>query len=107
MYILPDTPRWYYAKGRLEEGDDVLARLHDAPVDDLAVQEMKEAILASIRLESEETNKFDILDLFWDRSDLRAGRRIRISFLILSMQQMMGMSSWNTQCGIDRAVLIS
>lgn len=24
---LPDTPRWYYARKRVEEGDDVLRRL--------------------------------------------------------------------------------
>lgn len=100
MYILPDTPRWYYAKGRLDDGDSVLARLHDKPVIDPAVQEMKEAILASIRLENEESNKFSLLDLVWDRSDLRTGRRIRISFLILSMQQMMGTSSLSMQCAI-------
>jgi Sugar (and other) transporter len=93
MFLLPDTPRWYYAKGRIEEGDDVLARLHDRPVDDSAVQEMKEAILASIKLEEEEEHKFNVLDLFWDRTDLRSGRRIRIAFLILSMQQMMGKPS--------------
>jgi hypothetical protein len=92
MFFLPDTPRWYYAKGRHEEGDQVLARLHDRDLHDPAVLEMKEAILASIKLEEQEENKFNILDLVWDRSDLRVGRRIRIAFLILSMQQMMGES---------------
>jgi len=90
MFFLPDTPRWYYAQGREAEGDDVLTRLHDRPIDDPAVQDMKTEILASIKLEDEDEHKFNILDLIWDRSDLRAGRRIRISFLILSIQQMMG-----------------
>jgi hypothetical protein len=52
---------------------------------------MRDEILASIKLEDEDEHKFNPLDLFWDRSDLRAGRRIRISFMILSLQQMMGM----------------
>ena len=55
---------------------------------------MKSEIMASIKLEAEEENKFNPLDLIWDRSDLKAGRRIRISFLILSIQQMMG-ESWD------------
>lgn len=92
MLFLPDTPRWYYAKGRTEEGDDVLHRLWDLPLDHHNVQNMRNEILASIKLEAEEENKFNILDLVWDRSDLKAGRRIRISFLILSIQQMMGES---------------
>lgn len=90
MLILPDTPRWYYAKGYDAKGDDVLCRLHDAPLDDPAVQNMKQGILASIKLEENNEKKFNLLDLIWDRSDLRAGRRIRISFMILSLQQMMG-----------------
>ena len=90
MLLLPDTPRWYYAKGREAEGDDVLCRLHDAPLDDPAVQNMKQGILASIKLEESNEHAFNLLDLVWDRSDLRAGRRIRISFMILALQQMMG-----------------
>ena len=27
LFPLPDTPRWYYAKERHEDGDDVLRRL--------------------------------------------------------------------------------
>lgn len=90
MLFLPDTPRWYYAKGRNGEGDDVLYRLWDRPLDDPHVQGMRSEILASIKLEAEEEHKFNVMDLVWDRSDLRAGKRIRISFLILSIQQMMG-----------------
>jgi len=30
------------------------------------------------------------LELLWDNSDLHAGRRIRIAFLLLFLQQLMG-----------------
>ena len=73
-----------------EQGDNVLVRLHDLPLDDPAVQKMKSEILESIELEEEEHNKFSLFSLIWDNTDLRAGRRIRISFMILSLQQMMG-----------------
>lgn len=65
-------------------------RLHDRPLDDPQVQAMRNEILAAIKLEEQDEHKFNPLDLFWDRSELRAGRRIRISFMILSLQQMMG-----------------
>lgn len=91
MFLLPDTPRWYYARGRHEEGDDILSRLHDCPLSDPAVQQMRQEILDSIKLEEEQSNQFRVWDLFWDRSDLKAGRRIRIAFMILALQQMMGM----------------
>lgn len=90
MTVLPDTPRWYYAKGRNTEADVVLSKLHDKDLEHPDVQAMRHDILSTIRLESEEKNKFDIRGLFWDNSDLKVGRRIRISFMILSLQQMMG-----------------
>ncbi|KAM5343677.1 hypothetical protein ACJ41O_012214 [Fusarium nematophilum] len=90
--FLPDTPRWYYAKGFEKEGDETLCRLFDADIDDERVQNMRNSILASISLESADERGFKILDLVWDRSDLRVGRRIRISFLILAIQQMMGIN---------------
>jgi Na+/melibiose symporter-like transporter len=92
MLFLPDTPRWYYAKGREQEGDTVLAKLHDRPFSDAAVQTMKQEIMSTLKLESEDENKFNIWTIFWDNTDLRSGRRIRISFLILSIQQMIGPS---------------
>ncbi|KAH6663991.1 general substrate transporter [Plectosphaerella plurivora] len=91
--LLPDTPRWYYVRGRIQEGDETLSRLIDTPIDDPRVHHMRESILASIALEeSSKERGFHILDLVWDRSDLRVGRRIRISFLILAIQQMMGIN---------------
>jgi hypothetical protein len=68
----------------------VLALLHDLPVDHPTVQKQSKEILDSIQLESENENKLSFKSLFWDETELRVGRRIRISFLILSIQQMMG-----------------
>jgi hypothetical protein len=90
MFFLPDTPRWYYAKGKEFEGDAVLAKLHNQPVSHPAVQSMKQEIMNTLKLESEEENKFNIWGLLWDTSDLKVGRRIRIAFMVLSIQQMMG-----------------
>lgn len=90
MFLLPDTPRWYYAKGRTEEGDSVLCRLHDLPLNDIRVQETKQEILSAIEMESSETSKFKVLELVWDDSDLQVGRRIRIAFLLLFIQTLMG-----------------
>lgn len=90
MLFLPDTPRWYYAKGYEMEGDRTLCQIFDAEIDDERVQNMKNSIQTSIAFESQDERGFNFLDLVWDRSDLRVGRRIRISFLILAIQQMMG-----------------
>ncbi|KFY09380.1 hypothetical protein V491_08211 [Pseudogymnoascus sp. VKM F-3775] len=92
MFILPDTPRWYYAKGYIEKGDAVLCCLFDADIDDPAVQNTKQDIISNIDLEEDNKGDFNILDLIWDRSYLRAGRRIRISFMIFALQQMMGIN---------------
>ena len=81
LFMLPDTPRWYYARGHEAKGDKVLARLHSLPVHHQAVQAMKAEIMASLEEESE-TGKISVTILFWDNSELQFGRRLRTSFLI-------------------------
>lgn len=54
--------------------------------------EQRQEILASIKLEEEDTNRFRITSLIWDTADPRADRRIRIVSLLLALQQMMGIN---------------
>lgn len=91
VIMLPDTPRWYYVKGRFEEGDQVLAALHDLPLGDPHVQHQKKEIMDSIELEKDHA-EFNIWTLFWDNTELKAGRRVRIGYLILFWQQLMGIN---------------
>jgi hypothetical protein len=65
--------------------------LHDKGIDDESVQKQRKEILSSIQMEAENENKLSLWSLVWDNTELRVGRRIRISFLILSIQQMMGL----------------
>jgi len=81
LFMLPDTPRWYYARGHEEKGDRVLARLHALPVDHEAVQAVKAEIKASLD-EEDESGKISLMILFWDNTELQFGRRLRTSFLI-------------------------
>ncbi|KAJ5825167.1 hypothetical protein N7474_002305 [Penicillium riverlandense] len=99
MFICPDTPRWYYAKGRNAEGDKTLARLYGAylPTDESQdrspmVEMVKAEIMQNIQIEAEQENQLSWVSLIWDNTPLRVGRRIRISFIILSIQQMMGIN---------------
>lgn len=81
LLMLPDTPRWYYARGREEDGDKVLARLHELPVEHEAVQFVKAEIIASLE-EEDGKGKINLAILFWDNTELQFGRRLRTSFLI-------------------------
>ena len=90
LWFLPDTPRWYYARGRIAEGDDVLSRLHDLPLEHEAVQAQRTEVLDSIR--DDEDTHFNIWLLFWDNTESQVGRRLRTSFLILFVQQFLGIN---------------
>ena len=81
LFLLPDTPRWYYARGHLDEGDGVLSRLYELPVEHPKVQYVRKEILASIEEEDGE-EKLNWMCLFWDNTELQFGRRLRTSFLI-------------------------
>ena len=90
LIFLPDTPRWYYAVGRMEEGDDVLSRLHGLPLDHEDVQSQKQEVMDSI--EEEQNTHFNVWLLFWDNTEYQVGRRLRTSFLILFVQQFLGIN---------------
>ncbi|KAL2060149.1 hypothetical protein VTL71DRAFT_9971 [Oculimacula yallundae] len=91
LFLLPDTPRWYYATGRVAQGDRVLARLHTLPIEAPVVQHMKKEIMISIEEEDTETN-FNWMSIFWDNTELQFGRRLRTSFLINWAQQFLGIN---------------
>lgn len=90
LFCLPDTPRWYYARGRNAEGDAVLARLHALPLEHPSVQLVRDEIQDQMKEESHE--KFNWWLLFWDNSELQFGRRLRTSFLINWAQQFLGIN---------------
>ncbi|KAK0964457.1 hypothetical protein LTR91_012096 [Friedmanniomyces endolithicus] len=92
LFFLPDTPRWYYARGRNAEGDSVLARLYALPVEHEHVQLVRAEVMASLQEENDTADKFNFWLLFWDNSELQFGRRLRTSFLILWAQQFLGIN---------------
>lgn len=52
-YFLPDTPRWYYARNKLDQGDATLCQLYDQPLDSDTVQYTKRQIMTAIEIELE------------------------------------------------------
>jgi hypothetical protein len=93
-------------RGRIDEGDRVLSALHDLPLEDTHVQAQRKAIFDAIEFENSQ-KPFNPVTLIWDNTgmldifvtsrcacslvtELQAGRRLRIAFLILCLQQLMG-----------------
>jgi hypothetical protein len=96
MFFLPDTPRILYAKGRNDEGDEVLARLHDATVDSPVVQQTKREILLAIEMELEANEsihwtQFLTLGVI-DHTPMKSIRRICICFWLPMIREWMGSS---------------
>ncbi|OAG06873.1 MFS transporter [Paraphaeosphaeria sporulosa] len=96
MWFLPDTPRWYYARNRWEEGDAVLARLNDTPVESEQVQNTRREILAAIEAELEANSS-----LHWkqfltmgivDNTRMKIIRRLCMCFWLPMIREWMGSS---------------
>ncbi|KAJ5892650.1 hypothetical protein N7504_009341 [Penicillium tannophilum] len=99
MVFLPDTPRWYYARDRIDEGDKTLSRIYGVyrtginnsnDIEEIRV--LKASIMENFEVEEESSNRLTPLSLIWDNTPLRVGRRVRISFIILAIQQSMGIN---------------
>ncbi|KAL2826184.1 general substrate transporter [Aspergillus pseudoustus] len=89
LYILPESPRVLCAWGRLDEGVDVLARLHDLPVTNAHIVSEKDQIIRSIEIESEINGKV-LRTLFLDKSDIKYRRRALTTLVIFLLQQFGG-----------------
>ncbi|KAF2139254.1 uncharacterized protein K452DRAFT_275396 [Aplosporella prunicola CBS 121167] len=86
----PDSPRYYYAKSRYDEGDRTLERLYAKPLADYKVEQAKKDILASIELEKQAAESLRLKDFFWDTSDLQAARRIRTGVILVGIGYLIG-----------------
>ncbi|KAH7055557.1 sugar transporter-like protein [Macrophomina phaseolina] len=90
IWPTPDTPRYYYARGRNDQGDSTLERLYGKAITDPEVEQSRKDILASIDLEKVATASLRIKDFFWDTSDLQAARRIRTGVILVGIGYLIG-----------------
>ena len=84
MWFLPDTPRWYYARSRFEEGDAILVQLYEEPIESERVQYTRREILAAIESELEASASLHWKDFLTmgivDKTRMKIIRRICICF---------------------------
>ncbi|KAI9711907.1 MAG: hypothetical protein M1812_007061 [Candelaria pacifica] len=90
LWPLPDTPRWYYARGRISEGDNVLERLFSTAISDPECRQAKLDIFASLELEQSGAAGLRLKDFFWDTSDMQNARRIRTGMIMFSLAYLQG-----------------
>ena len=86
----PESPRYYYAKDRVQEADAILERMYGRTLTDPHVNQAKSEILASLELEKADTARLRFLDFFWDRSEMQAARRIRTGMILVGVAYLMG-----------------
>ncbi|RFU25290.1 hypothetical protein B7463_g11044, partial [Scytalidium lignicola] len=81
-----DTPRWYYLRGRDEEGLEVLKQLY--PSDEVAIK-----VQSEIQLElRQETEPLKFSNLVFDKSATQAVRRIRDGVILVGVAYLMGIN---------------
>jgi hypothetical protein len=96
MWFLPDSPRWYYARNRFEEGDAVLAQLNDTEVESEKVQFTRCEIMAAIEAELEANASLQWKDFLTmgivDKTRMKIVRRICMCFWLPMIREWMGSS---------------
>lgn len=90
IFLLPESPRWLYSNGYLEEADDVMARTLRVPVDDPVVLARRAEVLEALKIEQE--TKFRLKDIFYDDSAINTSWRIWIGVIIQFLQQLGGIN---------------
>ncbi|KAJ9633602.1 uncharacterized protein PV06_10349 [Exophiala oligosperma] len=87
---LPETPRYYYAKGQVEKADSTLEQVYGMDLTEGRVQQAKAEILAALELELAAAPSLKVMDFFWDSSSMQVARRIRTGVLLIGIAYLMG-----------------
>ncbi|KAF9026723.1 general substrate transporter [Hymenopellis radicata] len=78
-----ESPRWLYAKGRIEEGDASLERLNGKTLDDPEVKAQKAELIKALQLEAEDSASINLAAFFKkDTTETKVVRRIWISWIL-------------------------
>lgn len=84
LHFVKDSPRFYYSKFRIAEGDDSLMRLHGKPIDDPEVSRQRSQILASVRIEKADAELLTWKSMFTfrDKTNTKVKTRIWLSWIL-------------------------
>lgn len=93
IVFLPESPRWLYAKGRITEGDLVVSRLRNIPLNDPIVDSTRAAILEVAQLEdSGESTGLNWKHIIYDPTEIKPTRRIMLGVMLQFLQVFSGIS---------------
>ncbi|KAG9768053.1 hypothetical protein KCU88_g7308, partial [Aureobasidium melanogenum] len=88
IFFLPESPRYLYANGHIEDADDIMARIYSVPLDSVEVANHRSDVLAA--LEAEKESEFGWKNFFYDTSPVRTTWRLWLGVLVQFFQQMDG-----------------
>lgn len=88
--LLPESPRWLYSNGHLDDADDVMARILQVPVHDPTVLARRAEVLEALKVEKE--TEFRLKNIFFDDSPINTSWRIWIGVIIQFLQQLGGIN---------------
>lgn len=90
-FILPESPRWLFLKGKTDRGMDSLARLIGAPRDSVAVQREYESIVANLEHERNLTTGSGWSDCL-KQGESKTVQRIATGMALQGLQQLTGIN---------------
>ncbi|ETI21553.1 hypothetical protein G647_07900 [Cladophialophora carrionii CBS 160.54] len=88
IFFLPESPRYLYAQGHIDDADHVMARIYSVPVDSAEVAKQRSDVFTA--LEAEKEYNFTIKNLFYDNSPVNTTWRLWLGVLVQFFQQMDG-----------------
>lgn len=98
IFLLPESPRWLFAIGRVEDANEIIAKMYATTTSSDIVTKIRAALQVEVEIESSTEEKgwrlflTCVRAIFYDTTQLKLGRRLRLCILITFLQEMSGLN---------------